>query len=192
MKVIIVSLFTNLNVQVLDGLFGLDEVQVEGESGDLVGPVRHEEDGELELGDVLALLFVEDLEGLDQLVRHALHHAHLRLRLVLARAQRERHRTVLLAHLKEFQRVGWSWVGTFKLSGKRQSTHRAEELARVFHLEHVGLVRLLEDGDLDVLLLALSLAGGDENVDREDLVQLKVKLVMLLPLRLRWVLNIEI
>ena len=104
MKVIIVSLFTNLNVQVLDGLFGLDEVQVEGESGDLVRPVGHEEDGELELGDVLALLFVEDLEGLDQLVRHALHHAHLRLRLVLARAQRERHRTVLLAHLKNPER----------------------------------------------------------------------------------------
>ena len=100
------GMFTNLNVQVLDGLFGLDEVEVEGESGDLVRPVGHEEDGELELGDVLAILLVEDLEGLDQLVRHALHHAHLRLRLVLARAQRERHRTVLLAHLKEFRSVG--------------------------------------------------------------------------------------
>ena len=77
-------------------------------------------------------------------------------------------------------------------SGKRQSTHRAEELARVLHLEHVGLVRLLKDSDLDVFLLALSLAGGDENVDREDLVQLKVELVVLLPLRLRWVLNMKI
>ena len=77
-------------------------------------------------------------------------------------------------------------------SGKRQLTHRAEKLARVLHLEHVGLVRLLKDSDLDVFLLALSLAGGDENVDREDLVQLKVELVVLLPLRLRWVLNMKI
>ena len=105
---VIIAGFTDLNVQVLDGLFGLDEVEVKGQPGDLVGPVGHEEDGELELGDVLALLLVEDLEGLDQLVRHALHHAHLRLRLVLARAQREWHRAMLLAHLKEFHRVGWS------------------------------------------------------------------------------------
>ena len=35
----------------------------------------------------------------------------------------------------------------------------------------------------------LSLAGGDEDVHCVDLVKLKVELVVLLPLRLRWVLN---
>ena len=35
----------------------------------------------------------------------------------------------------------------------------------------------------------LSLASGDEDIDCEDLMELKVELVVLLPLRLRWVLN---
>ena len=90
-------------------------------------------------------------------------------------------------------------------------THLAEKLARVFHFEHVRFLRLLEDGNLDVALLALqmklgwlifqnwvrffslvsylSLASGDEDVDCEDLMKLKVELVVLLPLRLRRVLN---
>ena len=100
---------THLNVQVFDGLFGLDHVEVEGKSGDLVRTVGHQEYCELELRHVLSLLLVEDLEGLDELVRDALDDAHLRLGLVLARTERERHRTVLFAHLKLWEKLKLSW-----------------------------------------------------------------------------------
>ena len=107
---------------------------------------------------------MENLEGLDKLVGDALDDPHLGLRLVLEGSKREGHGAELLARLTE------------KLSG-------------VLHLEHVRLVCSLVDGDLRVALAALTLAGGDEDVDGVDLVKVEVVLVVLLALSLGWVLN---
>lgn len=108
--------------------------------------------------------FVQNLERFHQLVAAALDDPHLGLGLVLEGAQVERHAAEPLGG------------GAVKVSG-------------VFHLQHIGFLRLLVDGDLGVLLPAVTFARRDEDVHGVDLVQLKVKLVVLFALRLVGVLD---
>ena len=146
-----------LDVQVVDFLVGFESVDVEGQSGDFMRSVGHQQHGELELGHVFAFLLVQHLERLYELMRDALHDAHFGLRLVLHGPEREGHGSESLGHV-------------------------GEEFPGVLHLQHVRLVGLLVDRDFGVLFPALALARRNQHVDGVNFVQLEVEFVVLLPL----------
>ena len=113
---------------------------------------------------VLTFLFIQDLERYNKLVCHTLHHPHFGLCLAVQRPQVEGHGAELLVDL-------------------------GEELAGVLHLQHVGLVRLLVDGDFGIFLAAVAFTGRDEDVDGKHLMHFKVKLFVFFSLGLRRVLD---
>ena len=120
------------------------------------GALRLHDDSCLELGHELSSLLSEDGVGDDHVVVHALANTNLSRSLVLHGADGE----------------GQSW---------ESSVHFHEEGTSALHLEVVNLLELtLEHGATGVVLLGLTLAGGDEDVEADNIAGSELEFVNVL------------
>lgn len=126
-------------------LLGLDGLEVDGGVGDTEGSRGHDADGEQELGNKLALLLLHDIVGSDDVVLDALEETHAGLALIVHLTEVEGELTELLGDLGEDDTGG-------------------------LHLEGVVGGGLLVDGGARGVVLDLTIARRDHNVDTVDLV----------------------